>query len=478
MPIPGVNVSFTDAVPAAGAPTDTGQWFVVGLADKGPVGAATKVTSLSSFRSQFGTRQTYSVLSDAIETFFRSGGTTAFVSRIVGPAAVKATLAVLGPASAASIQVTAKNPGDYGNNLKVAVTAQSGSFRTLQISTTADGVLETSPSLDTIAGLVAWSATSQYVNVTANGAAIPAALAATNLASGVDDRASITDTQWTAGLAVFSKDFGPGQVSTPGYSNATINAATLAHAAGSSNRVAVLDTASTDTTVSAMVSAFSSLRANANASFGAVFGPWVSIVGVTPGTTRSVPMSAVMAGLIASNDRYRDAGRAVAGREYPLTFVTNFTDYTDAEHETALLGGINLTKNVFGVRENYGFRSLVDPAVDKNWLQFNFARLRMAITAELNSVAEGFVFDRLDGAGHTLLAFKNALSGVLGNFYAQDALYGATASESFRVDVGPGINTTQTLDNGELRAEVGVKFSPHAEVIYINVAKTPLAQAV
>jgi hypothetical protein len=477
MPIPGVNVSFTDAVPAAGAPTDTGQWFVAGLAEKGPSGAATKVTSLSSFRSKFGARQTYSSLSDAVETYFRSGGTTAYVSRIVGPAAVKATLAVLGAASAASIQVTAKDPGLWGNNLKVTVTAQSGNFRTLQISTTADGVLETSPSLDTVAGLVDWSATSQYVNVTANGVAVPAALAATNLATGTDDRASIVQAQWTAGLAVFSRTLGPGQVSTPGVSTSAGNVVLLAHAAGN-NRVALLDTASTDTTVSAMVSAASTLRLDANAAFGAVFGPWVQIAGVTPGTTRSVPMSAVMAGLIAANDRYRDAGQAVAGREYPLTFVTNFTDYTDADHEIALLGGINLTKNVFGVRENYGFRSLVDPAVDTNWLQFNFARLRMAITAELESVAESFVFSRLDGAGHTLLQFKDSLTGVLGNYYARDALYGATASEAFRVDVGESVNTVTTIANGELRAVVGVKFAPHAEVVYINVAKTPLAQAV
>lgn len=475
MPIPGVNISFSDAVPAAGAPTDTGQWFVVGLAEKGPVGAATKVTSLNTFRSTYGDRQTYSSLSDAVESYFRSGGTTIYVSRIVGPAAVKAAVPLSGAAAALSITVTAKDPGLWGNNLKVAVLAGTGSNVKLQISTTADGILETSPEFATVAEAAAWE--SSYVTVTATGSVLPSVVAATSLTGGTDDRASIVTAQWTTGLAVFSKTLGPGQVSTPGTSTTAINSAILAHAEAN-NRVAVLDVASTDTTVSAMVSALATTRDDANAEFGAIFGPWVKIVGVTPGTTRTVPMSGVMAGLMAQNDRYRDAGQAVAGREYPLSYVTDFTDYTDADHETALLGGINLAKNVFGVRENYGFRSVVDPADSTNWVQFNYARLRMAITAELESVAEGFVFSRLDGAGHTILQFKDALSGVLTDYYARGALYGATATDAFRVDVGESVNTVETIGNNELNAIVGVKFSPHAEVVYITVSKTPLAQAV
>src|SRR4051794_29431094 len=99
MPLPGVTISFGDAIPAAGAPTDTGQWLVAGLTDRGPTGKPVRVTSLSGFKSQLGDRVSYSSLYDVAETFFREGGTNLVVSRVVGPAAVTASVTLTGAAS-------------------------------------------------------------------------------------------------------------------------------------------------------------------------------------------------------------------------------------------------------------------------------------------------------------------------------------------------------------------------------------------
>lgn len=472
MPLIGTNINFGDTVPAAGAPTDTGQWFAAGITERGPVGTAVKVTSLSSFVSRFGNRLSSSVLYDSIEAYFRSGGIVAYVSRVAGPSVATATKPLLGAASAPSITVKAKDPGAWGNNLRVAVIAGTGSNVKLQISTVADGTLETSPEFATVAQAVAWVST--YTVVTADGTVLPSVIAAQALTGGSDDINNVTNTEKANALVAFNRNLGPGQVSYPGDSTSAVVTALLAHAAANT-RVAIVD-GPNSSAVADLVSAAAAVRTDINASFGALFGPWVQVPGIAGGTVRTIPASPVIAGLISDSDRYFSPGRAVAGQDFPLKFVVGFSDFNDVDRDTATLGSVNLTKNVYGTLVNYGFRSLVDPNTKPDWVQFTNARLRMAVTAELNARARSFEFSKLDGAGHTLIQFKDALSGVLTDFYVRDDLYGATAAEAFRVDVGPSVNTPTSLGQGELHAQVAVRFTPFAERIYIDIAKTPITQ--
>lgn len=250
----------------------------------------------------------------------------------------------------------------------------------------------------------------------------------------------------------------------------------LAHAAAN-DRIILVD-GPDSTTLADLTAVAAALRSDPNASYGALFGPYASVPGSVSGTVRRVPYSAVEAGVIARCDRQYNAGRAAAGDKFPLRYVVDFADFSDADIETGLLASVNLAKDNYGTLETYGFRSLVDPDAMPDWVQFNYARLRMAVSAQLNRAAQGFVFEQLDGAGHTILQFRDALAAVLTDFYNDKALYGATASDAFSIDVGDTVNTPETIAAGELHAVIGVKFSPHAEVVYIDVAKVPLTQAV
>jgi hypothetical protein len=107
-----------------------------------------------------------------------------------------------------------------------------------------------------------------------------------------------------------------------------------------------------------LTAAGAAIKSDINAKVGALFGPWVQIPGIIPGTTRKVPYSAVEAGLIARSDRYFNAGRAVAGFEFALQYAVGSTQFNDADIETAALAGVNLTKNVNGSMQTYGFRSV------------------------------------------------------------------------------------------------------------------------
>src|SRR5215472_8880041 len=121
MPRPGVTVTLRDTPGGVGFPTTTGTWFVAGTADRGPAGTYSQITDLNDFVNTYGQRQSYSVLYDAIETFFREGGGQAYVSRVCGPAATSGFLNLMDNAAAVSLVATAIGPGAWSSSYKVAV---------------------------------------------------------------------------------------------------------------------------------------------------------------------------------------------------------------------------------------------------------------------------------------------------------------------------------------------------------------------
>src|SRR4051794_41148965 len=89
----GVTVTTSEVPPVSGPPTDTATLFAVGRGDIGSQSTYLKVQSISDVISAIGARSTTNaVLYDALELFFREGGVTAYLGRVVGPAPVNATL--------------------------------------------------------------------------------------------------------------------------------------------------------------------------------------------------------------------------------------------------------------------------------------------------------------------------------------------------------------------------------------------------
>jgi hypothetical protein len=117
----GVTVRTRTAPPSRGAPTDTGTAFVVGQALTGPLDAPTECRSIADFAGAYGARVTGNApLYDWVDTFFREGGTRAFVGRYTDAGTVDDGLALftkgLGPGQVAA---TDETPGaaTYGKLL-------------------------------------------------------------------------------------------------------------------------------------------------------------------------------------------------------------------------------------------------------------------------------------------------------------------------------------------------------------------------
>ncbi len=124
---PGVYVEEFESGPRPMQGVSTSTAGFIGMAERGPViGAPELVTNISDFRRYFGSYLPESVyeehryLAYAVEQFFIQGGSRAYIMRVAPSDAVAATF-VLNE----QIKVSAKNPGTWGNSIRVKLTPSS-----------------------------------------------------------------------------------------------------------------------------------------------------------------------------------------------------------------------------------------------------------------------------------------------------------------------------------------------------------------
>jgi phage tail sheath protein FI len=472
---PGVAVSLLELPTPVSDQSDTGTWFAAGTADRGPANQATLIQSIDQFNTVFGSRQSYSVLYDAVEVFFREGGNRVYIGRVVGPGATVGTKSLLDSGAGSSLVVNAVGPGAWSANYKVGVIAgiTGGSF-VIQVSDASNNILEQSGDLLTQGAAVAWSSYSNYVRVVLGATALnPVPVALSALSAGNDQRASVTDNEWAVALASFSAGLGPGQVSAPGRNSSVAFSQIKTHVE-SNNRVGLLDLP--DSPTSAVVKA---AAAGVTSRFCASFGPWLVIPGLTVGTVRTVPPCALIAGLIARNDPSLSTNTPASGNNGISRYCTDLSqpDWDDATRTDLNSNACNVIRRLYGGIRNYGWRALVNSVSDPSWVNFGNGRLYMDISAELNAIGENYVFAQIDGQnGSTVNLFSASLAGAMLAHFNSGDLFGDTPEQAFRIDTGPTVNTLATLANNELHAIVTVKMSPFAEYVVIQIVKRQITQ--
>jgi len=449
----------------------------VGAAEKGSLTSAKMVRNMTEFERFYGTRQSYSILWDSLETFFRVGGSKAYVARVAGSAAVTAFRTLADASAGISLRIEAKNAGLWGNALSAAVVAgsQTGEF-VIVVTHSTLGEVDRSPSVVDQAAAVNWSINSDWVSVTipAGASALdPAVASAATLSGGLDDNVGITDAQRQTALGLFPRSLGAGQVSMPGNTTGANRTAILAHARAN-NRQALLDGADSPSR-SALVTEGNGLQGD---EYGALFAPWIRVPGVAGGLPKTVPASAAAAGLMARSDGFNSPNIPAAGANGQVHYALDVSQpaWTDADRELLHLAGVNVFRVIDGNVTLYGYRTLARPSGDTSWLQLNNQRLRLKITAEAENVAESFLFDQIDGRGRKVAEFQGALTGLLLGYYTDGALYGEIPDEAFSVDTGTAVNTPTTLAQGQLRAVITLKMSPHAELVVIEIVKIAITE--
>lgn len=485
MPAPGVVVQ-TAVRSGSGTPVTapSGQYFVVGLAERGPTTRPAKINSMADYRRVFGDRVSYGALFDDLSLFFETGGSQAHVLRRVGPAATVGLLVLKDRAVVASpavppdtLRIEAANPGSWSNRLTVEVT-NGTNVDTYRLVIRLDGqVVDSANNLASPSAAVNRFATSPYVRVIDLGSATappannPAVLAPTALSAGTDDRAAVTAAIMTSGLALFDVALGDGAVAIPGQGNA-VHSELIAHARGN-RRLALLDT-TRGASITDLGSTASGLAAAAGAESAGLFAPYVLVSDGAGGSRAISPVGYVAA---QRNNAHALGGPWVlpageVGRTPYLTGVDQV--FTRADHELLDAARVNPIRLIGGSPRLYGWRSLSSDESGFGYL--SVADLLNRLVTEAEDLLEPFVFRPIDPYGRLFAELSATLIGMLDPIRVASGIYprivdGDELDPGYVVDVGPAVNTAESLARNELRATISVRFAPSAALISLQIVK-------
>lgn len=477
MVAPGVQIVSRAAPPSRGGATQTGTWHVAAFAQRGPTDAPRLLRNLNDYDKHFGGRESYT-MRDAIEAHFRNGGVAVNFIRIVGPAATVATVDLPGDAAAPSLAVDGVGAGAL--NLTVGVEVQDDDRFVISVYEGGSRV-QMSPPLDTTAAAAAWAEKSPYIRIRALGAALPVASAPVAIAGGNDDRAAVTDDDRLAAINRIPKADGPGQVSIPGATTAAAHAGLEAHAVAN-NRFAIKDAPNTGVAADlvAAADAARALTTPEEQSHGFLVEGWHLIPGLLPGTTRVVPPSAIVSALMAKHDALTgNPNEPAAGVNGIPSFSLGLArpNWSDEDRDALNSAGVNVFREKGGAQRLYGYRTGVDAyGTHGAWLSASNARLRMAIQAQADELAEPFVFAQITNA--KIAEFNGVLAGMLLDWYNKGALFGDSPQEAFSVDTGPTVNTLERIAARQLSAVMGTRMSEFAETVYMEFVKIPVTEAI
>ena len=287
--------------------------------------------------------------------------------------------------------------------------------------------------------------------------------------------------EYAEGLALFDSRLGPGQVAVVGEPNvAAVYDAIQAHV-DATNRIGLLDVDDGDTLteLEAHGTAAQALTSMENVG---VFGSWATCSG-PPGVVasggRSIPASAVIAGLCSRVDQLGNPNRAAGGRDFPLQYVTGFElDPGDTDRAGLFAKGVNMFADRYNVLENYGFQTPVAPSPNTPFWQLNCSRTRMWMKAQALAIGENYYMRTLDGAGKLAAQLGSDLALMCSTLYEAGGLYGDVKADAYTVNVSQSVNTTATAAQGQLRAVVEARLSEYAKTVIIDLVSVPIAGVV
>jgi hypothetical protein len=489
MTMPPVGVQVTTSPPASvsGAPIgDIRTYFVAGQCHRGDTTAPIIISSFAQAQDLIGDRVSYGALYDDIQTFFGElAGIPGrvVVARVVGPAAVKATLTLLDGSGVATLALDAKDEGLWGNSVSI-VSSVGSVVNTFTLAVSYKGALrETFTNLATPADAVSALASSGYIrgrnlgSVTAAPGNNPIALASTGLAAGASDTTSVTAAMLIGALTRFNSDLGPGLVAIPSQPYTTVATGLALHCIATS-RISVTAPAA-GTSVVAAGTAARSLRASTGAEYQGFFYPWVQIPDGAGGVRTISPEGFIAGRRGATIDAAGSAGpsQPPAGVAGIARFIVGLEkSLTSDEINTLNADAVNSVRLYAGNPRLYGWRSL--SLDDANYHSLTTRDLLNHVSFKAGQVLENYVERTIDSKGQVFVQIGNDLTAVLvpiadaGGLYARPN--GTPPDPGFLVDVGPSVNTDASIARGEIRAVMAIRDSPAAELIRATLVKVPL----
>lgn len=477
--MPGVVV--TTAVrtgPSTATVNPSSSYFVVGVAERGPVDSARLISSLADFEIYYGGYDATKTLHQHAQTFFEEGGSQVYVSRVVGASATAGSLTEQG------LTITAANPGSWSSNVDVEAVSVSGGVR-IRLYVDEEIVFTSSTVATNGAAVTAVNsspvASAYVVASTGTAGSALSAFAPTPLVAGVAG-ADPTEAQLLAALDLFGSSFGAGAVAIPGTYTDTGYDGIIAHCVAN-NRIAILAADDGTSTAAEVISQTSNyIDSIEYGEYAAMYFPHVTIPGAG-GTTLTISPESYVAAKRAVAHNTTGAWSVGAGLNSKANFVNGVSVAIDKtsgqELDDAQINAIRVIQNSVRI---YGARSL---STDNTNFRFTNSRdMLNFIVAEAEKRLEDLVFAPVDGRRAVFGRVESYLIALLDPLRTAGGLFEAFDADGNRIDSGYSVEVTDALNpisqlaDGVVRAKVGVRISSISDKIEINIVKSNLTSSV
>lgn len=479
---------------------------------RGPLDTAVQVTSFADFERHFGGLSATSEGSYSVAQFFANGGGVAWIVRVAGappvtdPPTPPASPAKKQLAPTGSLTAQAFSPGTWGDAVRVAPVAITGSTTTFnllvqEIETTA-GVasvvasesylnLSMSPADPNFAPSVV-NASSTLVQLHADGTTMPTTVTPgtdgsvktedwTVLAGGTDggvaDAAALQGAEDKAtGIhalsriapAVFNLMCLPRAAALDGTSYTAVLAAAqqfcVAHRA-----FLLVDPPSAGVETAAKMVTWINAATVRNAN-SAIYWPAVNIPDPLNGfRPRAVGPSGTVAGIYARTDAARGVWKAPAGVDATLGAAVPAVSVTDGENGALNPLGVNVLRTfpVFG-GVVWGARTLVGAdQMASQWKYVPVRRLALFIEESLFQGLRWAVFEPNDEPLWTQIRLN--VDDFMAGLFRQGAFQGATARQAYMVKCDATTTTQGDIDRGIVNILVGFAPLKPAEFVVLKI---------
>jgi phage tail sheath protein FI len=482
--MPGVVISTSVRTgPSTATVRESSQLFVVGLAQRGPSNEAVLVESLAEFEDIFGEYRSDSYLHPTVETFFEEGGTRAYVARSVGASATAGELTLLNGDNDV-ITLTANGAGSWSEDVDIQVINSNTSFRILvyfedNLVYSTGNVTSSSQAVGRINSS---AVASRYLSAAVDNVnLLPSTIAATSLSAGSALDTSLDEDDFNSSLLLFNDALGVGAVACPENQTEAMNEYLTEHA-NAYNRIALLSGPETQTVAQAKAAAFAVRQLN-HAEHSAYYYPWVEIPTSIAGITKMVPPVGYVAAKRAVAHNQSGTHTPAAGLISTSRFVTGVKfDVDKTVGDDLDENSVNAIRVIQNTVRIYGARSC---SIDTdNFKYITQQDVVNTIVAESYLSLEDLVFSPIDGRNEIFSNISARLVSVLATMRDTGALYPAYDSSGRLLDPGfvvkcdKTINPTSQLNDGLIKARIGLRVSSVGDQIEIDIVKSNLTTSV
>lgn len=283
---------------------------------------------------------------------------------------------------------------------------------------------------------------------------------------------------WASAFTLMDAKQGPGQLVVVGEPPTSALGTDMANEAAAKNRFTVPDVAS-GSTLADMETLGDGLPVTGIAAESYMLvGPWLNYpppAGVTGGTARPIPASALACAIMARVTADGNPNRAPGGRDYLAQYADSVTlDTSDSQRDTALTHKVNLVRLVNNVLQIDSAQTGIVQDPSTPFWQANCSRARMWAKDQAKAIGSNYYMRNIDAEGHLAGGLKGQLVGMLKDLYDVDGLYGATPADAFDVNVGVQVNNPVTASAATLTAVAQMKLSLYAKTVEVDLVAVPI----